>query len=112
MQWRSSLWPLVIRNYCRLSVEKIGVPASGEFTASLRLADFLSDPRNELDEARSRSGRWPLQLEVTEIAVSLDVGVTFKRRCEASASAHSSGCWEAKLARRDLHRRSWLMRST
>lgn len=53
--------------------------------SGLRLADFLSDLRDELDEARSRAGHRPLQLEVTEIAVSLDVEVTVERQREASA---------------------------
>ena len=52
--------------------------------SGLRLADFLGDLRDELDEARSRAEHGPLQLEVTEIAVSLDVEVTFERRREAS----------------------------
>ena len=57
--------------------------------SGLRLADFLSDLRDELDEARSRAERRSLQLEVTEIAVSLDVEVTFERRREASAGLHA-----------------------
>ena len=61
------------------------MPGSSELTGSLRLADFLGDLRDELDEARLRAERRSLQLEVTEITVSLDVQVTMERRREASA---------------------------
>lgn len=47
-----------------------------EFEGALGLADFLSDLRAELGEAAKRAEGEPLKLEINELTVSLDVGVT------------------------------------
>lgn len=62
---------------------------SGEFSGALGLADFLSDLRDELDEAQSRAKRQSLRLELTEVAISLDIGVTLERSGEASAGVRA-----------------------
>jgi hypothetical protein len=49
---------------------------SPEFEGALGLADFLSDLRAELSEAASRAEGEAMKLELTELTVALDVGVT------------------------------------
>lgn len=52
---------------------------------ALGLADFLSDLRTELAEASRRAEGQALRLEVGEVTVSLDLGVTLTTTGEASA---------------------------
>lgn len=59
--------------------------SNSDAISSLRLADFLGDLRDELDDARSRAVGRTLQMEVTEITVALDVEVRYERRRETSA---------------------------
>jgi hypothetical protein len=54
---------------------------------ALGLADFLTDLRAELTEASRRSEGQALRLEVGEVTLSLDVGVTLTTTGEASAKA-------------------------
>lgn len=52
---------------------------------ALGLADFISDLRAELAEASRRAEGHALRLEVDEVTLSLDVGVTLTTTGEASA---------------------------
>ena len=52
---------------------------------ALGLADFISDLRAELAEASRRAEGQGLRLEVGEVTLSLDVGVTLTTTGEASA---------------------------
>jgi len=70
-------------------VEGLLMSESEEFVGRLGLADFLSDLREELGEAQSRAEGQSLRLEVAEVAVSLDVGVTVVRTGEASAGVRA-----------------------
>ncbi len=54
---------------------------------ALGLADFLSDLRAELAEAARRAHGESLILEVGEVTVSLDVGVTLTNTTEGSGKA-------------------------
>lgn len=54
---------------------------------ALGLADFLSDLRAELAEASRRAEGDALRLEVGEVTLSLDIGITLTTTAEASAKA-------------------------
>lgn len=54
---------------------------------ALGLADFISELRGELAEASRRAEGETLRLEVGEVEISLDVGVTLTTTGEASAKA-------------------------
>src|SRR4051794_6749814 len=53
----------------------------------LGLADFLTDLRAELAEAARRADSDPLKLELDEVTVTLQVGVTLAHKGEVSGKA-------------------------
>ncbi len=58
--------------------------APEEASESLRLADYLADLREELDEAQSRAAGSSLHLGVDEVTVTLEVAVTTDRKASGS----------------------------